>query len=120
MPGDLGADVIKVERPGSDPARNMGPSYHEKPDPERSVFRWIFNTSKRGVTLDIETHAGQEIIKKLVKSADLVIESFAPGYLDKPGTGYNDLEKINPWTILISTSLFGQTEPYRIMGAPIV
>ena len=53
--GDLGADVIKVERPGGDPARNIGPFYHDEVDPEKSLFWWAFNTSKRGITLDIET-----------------------------------------------------------------
>ncbi|MFC1986845.1 CoA transferase, partial [Chloroflexota bacterium] len=50
--GDLGADVIKVERPGGDLARNMGPFYHDEPDLEKSLFWFAFNTSKRGITLD--------------------------------------------------------------------
>ncbi len=64
--GDLGADVIKIERPGGDPARNLGPFYHDEPHPEKSLFWFAFNTSKRGITLDIETADGQEIFKRLV------------------------------------------------------
>ncbi|MFC1965591.1 CaiB/BaiF CoA transferase family protein, partial [Chloroflexota bacterium] len=116
--GDLGADVIKVERPGGDPARNIGPFYHDKPDPEKSLFWFAFNTSKRGITLDIETSVGQGIFKKLVKSADFVIESFSPGYMDKLGLGYPALEKINPSIIMVSVTPFGQTGPYKDYKAP--
>ncbi|MFC1966969.1 CaiB/BaiF CoA transferase family protein, partial [Chloroflexota bacterium] len=113
MLGDLGADVIKVERPSGDPARNIGPFYHDKPDPEKSLFWFAFNTSKRGITLDIETPDGHDIFKKLVKSTDFVIESFPPGYMDKLGLGYSALEKINPGIIMISITPFGQTGPYK-------
>ncbi|MEE8419571.1 MAG: CoA transferase, partial [Dehalococcoidales bacterium] len=111
--GDLGADVIKIERPGGDPARRLGPFYKNEPDPEKSLFWFALNTSKRGITLDIETAGGQEIFKQLVKGADFVIESFSPGYLDKLGLGYPALEKINPGLILVSITPFGQTGPYR-------
>jgi benzylsuccinate CoA-transferase BbsE subunit len=116
--GDLGADVIKIEKPGGDPARNIGPFYHDEPDPEKSLFWFAFNTSKRGITLDIETADGQEIFKKLVKSADFVIESFPPGYMDKLGLGYKDLEKLNPGIIMVSITPFGQTGPYKDYKAP--
>jgi len=111
--GDLGADVIKIEKPGGDPARSIGPFYHDEPDPEKSLFWFALNTSKRGITLDIETTDGQEFFKKLVQSADFVIETFSPGYLDKIGLGYSELEKINPGVILISITPFGQSGPYR-------
>ena len=116
--GDLGADVIKIERPGGDPARSIGPFYHDEPDPEKSLFWFAFNTSKRGITLDIETADGQEIFKRLVKSADFVIESFPPGYMDKLGLGYSALEKINPGIIMVSITPFGQTGPYKDYKAP--
>ena len=87
--GDLGADVIKVEKPGGDPARNIGPYYHDEVDPEKSLFWFALNTSKRGITLDIEKEEGQKIFKELVKNADFVIESFSPGYLDGLGLGYS-------------------------------
>ena len=111
--GDLGADVIKIERPGGDPARSIGPFYHDEPDPEKSLFWFALNTSKRGITLNIETADGQKIFKKLVKNADFVIESFPPGYLDKLGLDYKALEKINPGVILVSITPFGQTGPYK-------
>jgi len=111
--GDLGADVIKIERPGGDTARSIGPFYHDEPDPEKSLFWFSFNTSKRGITLNLETVDGKEIFRRLVKTADFVIESFPPGYLDKLGLGYKDLEKINPGVIMVSITPFGQTGPYR-------
>ena len=116
--GDLGADVIKIERPGGDPARNIGPFYHDEADPEKSLFWFAFNTSKRGITLDIETTDGQEVFKKLVKSADFVIESFPPGYMDRLGLGYSALEKLNPGIIMASITPFGQTGPYKDYKAP--
>ena len=111
--GDLGADVIKVERPGGDPARKIGPFYHDEADPEKSLFWFAFNTSKRGITLALETAAGQETFKKLVETADFVIESFPPGYMDKLGLGYSTLEKVNPGIIMASITPFGQTGPYK-------
>ncbi len=116
--GDLGADVVKIERPGGDPARRIGPFYHDELDPEKSLFWFAFNTSKRGITLDIETASGQEIFKRLVKGSDFVIESFPPGYMDKLGLGYSALEKINPGIIMVSITPFGQTGPYKDYKAP--
>jgi len=116
--GDLGADVIKVERPGGDPTRNIGPFYHDEVDPEKSLFWFAYNTSKRGITLDIETTDGQETFKRLVESADFVIESFPPGYMDKLGLGYSALEKVNPGIIMVSITPFGQTGPYKDYKAP--
>ena len=77
--GDLGADVIKVERPGGDPDRNIGPFYHDAPDAEKSLYWFAYNTSKRGITLNIGTADGKEIFKQLAKKADFVLESFPLG-----------------------------------------
>jgi benzylsuccinate CoA-transferase BbsE subunit len=111
--GDLGADVIKIEKPEGDPARRLGPFYQDDPDPEKSLY-WIgFNTNKRGITLDIETADGQEIFKRLVRKADFVVESFDPGYMDRLGLGYSNLSQINPGIIMASISNFGQTGPYK-------
>ena len=110
---DLGADVIKIEKPGGDPTRNIGPFYKDIPDPEKSLCWWAYNTSKRGITLDIETADGQEIFKRLVKTADVVVESFSPGYMDNLGLGYAALSEINPGIIMTSITPFGQTGPYR-------
>lgn len=111
--GDMGADVIKIEKPGGDPARRLGPFYHNEPDPEKSLFWFAYNSNKRGITLDIEKADGKEIFKRLVKTADFVIESFPVGYLDKLGLGYSALEQINPGVILVSITPFGQTGPWK-------
>jgi benzylsuccinate CoA-transferase BbsE subunit len=111
--GDLGADVIKIEKPGGDPSRSRGPFYHDVPDPEKSLYWFAFNANKRGITLDIETSDGKEIFKRLVKTADVVIESFKPGYMDSIGLGYTTIAQINPRTIMTSISGFGQEGPYR-------
>jgi crotonobetainyl-CoA:carnitine CoA-transferase CaiB-like acyl-CoA transferase len=111
--GDLGADVVKVEKPCGDTGRSIGPFYNDIPEPEKSLFWMGFNTNKRGITLDIETADGRKIFKRLVEKADFVLESFDPGYMDKLGLGYSDLSQINPGVIVASISSFGQTGPYK-------
>lgn len=113
MLGDLGADVIKVERPGGEPDREIGPFYHDIPDPEKSLLWFAYNTSKRGITLDIATQEGCNIFKKLAKEADFIIESFPPGYMGELGLGYEALSKLNPRIILTSITPFGQAGPYK-------
>jgi crotonobetainyl-CoA:carnitine CoA-transferase CaiB-like acyl-CoA transferase len=110
--GDLGADVIKIEPPGGDPARNIGPFYKDIPHPEKSLFWFYTNMHKRSITLNLETPDGQAIFKKLVETADFVIESFEPGYMDSLGLGYAELERINPGIVMTSITPFGQTGPY--------
>ncbi|UCH42249.1 MAG: CoA transferase [Dehalococcoidales bacterium] len=116
--GDLGADVLKIETPGGDPDRNQGPFYQDKVDPEKSLFWFAYNNNKRGITLDIEKAEGQDILKKLVKSADFLIESFPPGYMDRLGLGYSTLGKINPGLIMVAITPFGQTGPYKDFKGP--
>jgi crotonobetainyl-CoA:carnitine CoA-transferase CaiB-like acyl-CoA transferase len=111
--GDLGADVLKIEKPGGDPSRNIGPFYHDIPDPEKSLYWWAFNTSKKGITLDIHTSDGKELFKKLVKKADVLLESFNPGYMDELNLGYAELNRINPRLVMTSISGFGQNGPYK-------
>jgi len=110
---DLGADVIKVEKPGGDLARRMAPFYHDEEGPDRSLFWLALNTNKKSVTLDIETAEGQASFKKLVTGSDLVIESFHPGYMERLDLGYSALERINPGIIMVSITPFGQEGPYR-------
>jgi benzylsuccinate CoA-transferase BbsE subunit len=110
---DLGADVIKIERPGGDPGRSIGGFWGDIPDPEKSLYWFAYNSNKRGITLNIETADGREIFKKLVKTADFVIESFPPGYMDESGIGYADLSRINRGIIMASITPFGQEGPYR-------
>jgi len=110
--GDLGADVIKVERPGGDPARRIGPFYGKEPDPEKSLYWFAFNNNKRGITLNLEAPRGREIFSRLVTKTDFVIESFIPGYLEKIGLGYQSFSRLNPRLVLVSITPFGQTGPY--------
>jgi benzylsuccinate CoA-transferase BbsE subunit len=110
---DLGADVIKIEPPGGDPSRRLGPFWADIPHPEKSLYWFAYNSNKRGVTLDITTADGRGILKDLVKTADFVIESFPARYLDGLGLGYADLQKIKKDIILTSITPFGQEGPYR-------
>lgn len=118
---DLGADVIKIEPPGGDPTRNIGPFFGGIPHRERSLYWFAFNTNKRGMTLKIESPEGKGIFRKLVETADVVLENFDVGYLDKLGLGYDDLKAINPKVIMTSVTPFGQTGPYKdYKGADMV
>ena len=110
--GDLGADVIKIERPGGDPARSLGPFYGNQPDPEKSLYWFGFNNNKRGITLNLESGKGREIFRRLAAKADFVIETFTPGILDGLNLGYAELSRINPRLVLTSITPFGQTGPY--------
>jgi crotonobetainyl-CoA:carnitine CoA-transferase CaiB-like acyl-CoA transferase len=110
---DLGVNVIKVERPGGDPSRYIGPFWGDLPDPEKSIYWFAYNSNKKGITLDIEKTKGQEIFKELVKTADFVIESFPPGYMDKLGLDYPYFQKIHKKLIWASITPFGLEGPYR-------
>jgi len=110
--GDLGADVIKIESSHGDAARNNGPFYHDIPEPEKSLYWCFSNLNKRGITLNLETSDGRELFKRLLKTADFVIESFEPGYMASLGLGYEEIEKIKPDIIMTSISPFGQSGPY--------
>ncbi|MCS7001967.1 MAG: CoA transferase [Dehalococcoidia bacterium] len=110
---DFGADVIKIERPGSgDPARQFGPFPPSGPDPEQSAAFAYLNTNKASVTLNLASDTGRRIALELAKSADIVVESFRPGVVDRLGIGYEALRAVKPDTILVSVSSFGQTGPY--------
>ena len=110
--GDLGADVIKIEKPDGDIARDRGPFYHNVLDREKSLFWFAYNTSKRSITLDIETSNGTEIFKKLLMSSDIIIETFPVGYMAKLGLDHSVLSSINPGIIVVSITPFGQTGLY--------
>ena len=110
--GDLGADVIKVERPGGDPARKIGPFFRNQSDPEKSLYWFGFNNNKRGITLNLESARGRELFARLVARADFLIESFIPGYLDRLDLGYAALSRINPRLVHTSITPFGQSGPY--------
>ena len=110
----FGADVIKIERPGEgDPARRTPPFLNDEPGPERSGLFLYLNSNKKSITLNLKSDTGVRIFKEMVKNADLVIENFRPGVMDRLGLGYQVLEKINPGLVMTSISNFGQTGPYR-------
>ncbi|MCP4757199.1 MAG: CoA transferase [Proteobacteria bacterium] len=109
--GDFGADVIKVEPPGGSPSRNIGPFYKDKREPEKSLFWFSHNHNKRGVTLDLEKADGRKLFKRLVETADVVIDSHPTGYLEGLGLGYADLCDVKPDIILTSVSAFGREGP---------
>jgi len=116
--GDLGVDVVKIEPPGGDPARRLGPFYGGEPHPEKSLPWWAFNTSKRSITLDLAGQAGRQTFLELVRGSDFVIESFMPGHMASIGLGYEKLREINPGMIMVSVSGFGQDGPYSTFRAP--
>ena len=107
--GDMGADVVKVEVPGTgDPLRGMEPF-----DGNESLTWAVAARNKRGITLDLRTEAGQEVFCRLLASRDLLIESFRPGTLQRWGLGIDRLREANPDLIVLRVSGFGQTGPYR-------
>ena len=116
--GELGCDVIKIEPPGGDSSRGIGPFHNDIPHPERSLFWIAYNSSKKSITLRIETKDGKEIFRRLAKTADFIIESYAPEYMDSLGLGYSGLSRINPRIIFTSITPFGQNGPYRDYKAP--
>ena len=117
----MGVDNIKIEKPGGDPARNIPPFCQDTPDPEKSLYWFVYNTDKRGITLNLETSRGRELFKELVKRSDFVLESFTPGYLDSLGLGYEGLSRVNPRIIMTSITPFGQKGPYsRYKGGELV
>jgi len=91
---------------------------HPPPSPEKSLFWFAFNTGKRSITLNIETVNGREILRKLVRTADFLVESFSPGYLEKLDINYAALNRINPRLIMGSITPFGQTGPYAQWKGP--
>ena len=110
---DLGADVLKVEPPGGDASRGIGPFPSGRPDPKTSLYWLSHNTNKRGITLNLELTQGRDLFKKLVSSADFVIESYPPERLDELGLGFGTLREINRRLVMISITPFGQSGPYR-------
>ena len=115
---DLGADVIKIEPLGGDPARNVGPFYHDEADPEKSLYFLNLHTNKRSITLDLESASGRDVFRKLVATADIVVESFAPGHLDTLELGYEGLCALRKDIILTSITGFGASGPHADYLAP--
>lgn len=110
---DMGADVIKIERPGGDATRRIPPFWGDDPADGKSLFFLYTNTSKRSVTLDIGAPEARRLLQELVSKADLLLETFPPGHLERLGLGYETLRESNPRLVLTSITDFGQTGPYR-------
>lgn len=109
--GDLGMEVVKVEPPGGDPARKSAPfKEFESGSPLSLPFAHL-NANKKSIILDIEDTGGRATFLRLAEGADVVLESFTPGYLDSLGLGYEDLAKLNPSVVMASITGFGRTGP---------
>lgn len=106
--GDLGADIIKVERPGSgDEVRHWGPPYAGT----ESVYYLGLNRNKRSLSLNFKSPAGKQVLRRMVREVDVLIENFKTGDLERAGLGYEDLSRENPALIYCSISGYGRTGP---------
>ncbi|WP_342655117.1 CaiB/BaiF CoA-transferase family protein [Pseudomonas sp. F3-2] len=109
MLGEFGADVIKIEPPGTgDPLRKWR-LLHEG----TSVWWAVSSRNKRSVTLDLREPEAQEVVRKLIADADVLVENFRPGTLEGWGLGWKDLHALNPRLVMLRVSGYGQTGPYR-------
>ena len=105
---DFGAEVVKVEMPKTgDDSRAYGPYVNGE-----SAYYMSINRNKKSITIDTKNPEGIELVKQLIEKADVVVENFKPGTMEKLGMGYEDLKKINPELIYAACSGFGHTGPY--------
>ncbi|MBA4180642.1 MAG: hypothetical protein C0506_08655 [Anaerolinea sp.] len=109
---DMGARVIKVEKPGGDAARSLGPALHDQPGTERSATYQFLNTNKESVVLDLKNEAGREALYRIARLADMVVQSFSPAQEERLGTTYEALRARADVSVLSMTN-FGHTGPYR-------
>lgn len=108
--GDLGADVVKIERPGTgDDTRTWGPPFAGG----ESAYYLCCNRNKRSIAIDLKTAAGAELVRELAKTSDVFIENFSPGLTKGFGLDYDALREINPRLVYASISAYGQDGPYR-------
>ena len=110
---DYGADVIKIERPSGDPSRSVGPFKDNDHHIEKSGSFFYLNTNKRSVVLDLKQASTRDLVATLIDKADIVVESFRPGALDRLGIGWDFIHACNPEIALVSITPFGQESPYR-------
>jgi len=115
---DLGAEVVKVEAPGTGhSARRRGPFPGGEPHPEKSGLFLYLNCNKQGVTLDLARPAGRDLLDRLVADADVLVHDYPPPVADALGVAYERLREVNPRLVMASVSPFGQTGPYRDYAA---
>ncbi len=108
---DLGADVLKVEPPHGDPSRRLPPFAADRPALDRSLTWLAGNLNKRGITCNLESSTGQDLFRRLAARADVVVETFQPGYLERLGLGFGALSEANPRLIVTSITPFGLDGP---------
>ncbi len=114
MLADYGAEVIKIERPGTgDRCRRLEPLYHDESGVEKSGFFLYLNTNKKSITLNLKAKEGRTIFKNLIQDTDILVENFHPRVMAGLGLDYSCLEKINSKLIMVSISNFGHSGPYR-------
>ncbi len=114
---DFGADVVKVEPPRGDVARQWGPFPNDEAHPEKSGVHLFLNTSKRSVTLDLDSDRGRDLFRELVAGADALIENNLPRQMREWGLTYEELAAINSDLVMISITPFGQSGPYSEWNA---
>jgi crotonobetainyl-CoA:carnitine CoA-transferase CaiB-like acyl-CoA transferase len=111
---DYGAEVIKVETPGSgDLARRMGPFAGDDPNPEKSLTFLYLNTNKKSVTLDPSSVSGRKLLDRLLADADVLVDNYPPSVSKELGLDYASLSAVNPGLVVTSIAPFGQTGPYH-------
>ena len=110
---DMGADVILVEPPSGDAARQYGPFLEDEPGPDRSLYWWHHHTSKRGIVLDLESESGRDALRKLAAKADILLESEAPSAMAARGLDHPELLAANPRLVYCSLTPFGRSGPRR-------
>ncbi len=110
---DAGAEVIKIERPGSGDPRRAMPPFAEKGDRRKAAGFMAYNRNKKSLALDLRSDQGQEIFRNLVRSADVVVENLRPGSMSKKGLGQKAMRELNPSLVWAILSGFGQLEGYR-------
>lgn len=111
---DMGAEVIKVEQPGiGDPSRMEGPYPNDERDLDASGLFGYLNNNKKGITLNLKSASGGELLKDLVRDADILVENFSPRVLAGLGLSYEELKEVNPRLIMTSISNFGQSGEYK-------
>jgi benzylsuccinate CoA-transferase BbsE subunit len=109
---DMGADVVKVEPPGGGATRAIGPFVEDRPDPDRSLYFWHNNTSKRGVTLDTTREEGRSLLRRLIARTDVFLEALPPGEATARGLDYATLAAEHPGLVVCSITPFGPDGPY--------
>ena len=113
MMGDFGANIIKIEQPGvGDDSRAFGPFVGKE-----SAYYMSLNRNKRSMTLNFKEQGARDLFKEMVKKADVVLENYRPGTMEKFGLGYDVLKEINPNLIYAACSGFGETGPYKLKPA---